>query len=401
MTHGSDGLNFADWRHLAKEERLSSLTSLSFGYYWFPHLVETIGLRLTRLNLIGASWYEELMFTGMMTSSKLVSYQLFPLLPPTLLYLRANVCRLREGNVFALLPPKLVELHIHGCKESFSKGLNPLIPVDQLFHLPISITRLTLPAYDWQLYSSHALRIHGPNDVALLQLFFSQRPQIASFSIWRRNRFKGSFKDKEAPHLEWFYNSYQLPSFPPEYRHIIAASSSRIALLNESQPLADEHHTSSPRQASSPTQQSFSSSSAQYAASGTTPPSTESPQSSSSKPHKEKKPNIFSRLLTGLASKTSSVVALPPALTPSPSSSSPASTPASATAIPSSHLHEHPSKFTFKKPETTKTRYPQQLAPSLVTSAASALPPVLVHDSAFPVDNGFSTFWAKQRAALP
>ena len=304
--------------------------------------------------------------------------EMFRSFPRTLLRLRCSFPYLYEGNIFALLPPKLQELHLLGCKAGFTQT-SPNIPVDQLFHLPTSLTRLTLPAYDKM---SEGIRLYSVADVELLQRFFAERPQLRTFSIWKKNYAKHAFglknpnalcsRDAMGPYEhdpDWLFITYSAPSRASRISQDFHPASSldialKSALSSAGIPIASARATKEAPKAE---------------------PSSPAPEAKKTKEKKEKAKGggFFSRLF-GKSSEPAKPVEEP---------------------ISAASTSEAPSaaqSFVYRKPENEKTVYKPQLDFDAISSLASAPGATFTQivDSATSTDNGYAEFWADETIKL-
>lgn len=392
VDHGKDGWNYAQWRHV-KSGALPNLRSMSFDHYWFPHLIHALPPTLTELNLIRpVNWRELARYSGVIDGFGR-PFDVFPLFPPTLLKLRGHFCSLHEGNVLGLLPRKLQELHLFGCEFSFT-NIDPRIPIDQLFHLPTSLTRLTLPEYQPKkepgvatYVTPAALRIREVGDIQLLHRFFCERPQLISSNIWEeeygRSIFDMSPKRHHVPQegyfdsiFDWFLESYPLDTCPTNVAAFLHPGSSIAVAMRDMFNCANnieiEPQTLEPSPGAS--------------SSPGSPKPTESQEKA--KPAKEKTKTGFFRKLFG-----AKVVEETP---PSSSASSP---PAVSAATSSSPNELTPVSYVYKEPEpepTKKIKPKPQLPLSVFSEGNTDLTYVRVRDCAAPVDTGYAEYWVKE-----
>lgn len=180
----SDDTNPPDMAYLRDENRFPNLKTFCFASPSNTHLLTCLPPTLTHLDIVFEQLIPYADFKKLPTSPLVWrAFDLFPLLPRTLIYARLYACLMEAGNVFAFLPPKLETLIIHGM-ESANKFLPekvlPFIPVDQLFHLPPAITRLTLPLFG---NSGQGLLITSSEEIRSLQAFFALRPQLVHFQF--------------------------------------------------------------------------------------------------------------------------------------------------------------------------------------------------------------------------
>lgn len=188
-----------DMSFLKDENRFPNLTKLCFASAWNTHLLACLPSTLTHLDIVSEPIVRYAYFNEAdQDPLKWHALDLFPLLPRSLRYARLYACMMQSGNVFALLPPKLETLIIHGMEmanEFLPKKVRPHVPVDQLFHLPPSITRLTLPSFG----NPSGLLITSIEELKLLQQFFSLRPQLIQFQMWLDYRLEGFVNEEERP----------------------------------------------------------------------------------------------------------------------------------------------------------------------------------------------------------
>lgn len=374
INHGRDGFNHGRWSHLANGP-LATLQTFEYPLKWFTTVSDYMPPTLTELSLIRPrSYIDEEIYTSIIPVMGR-PLELFKSLPRTLLRLRCGFPFLYEGNIFALLPPKLQELHLHGTKSGFWT-VPPNIPVDQLFHLPVSITRLTLPTYD---KTSEGIRLHGPGDIELLQRFFAERPQLRTFSIWQNEYARAAF-DFKAPNgltsqtptgpyqhdADWVFLTYNTPSRVSHIGQLFHPASSLDIAIKSTLTSA-----SIPIEASRPSAPTSSPASSR----------TEEAPAPAEKKKKDKAKGggFFSRLF-GKSSEPAKPVEEP------------------ISAASTSERAAPGSSFVYIEPETEKTKHKPQLGFSAIASVATSpdAPFTQISDSATSTDNGYAEFWANE-----
>ena len=178
-----DGWDIPDLSLLKDENRFPHLKSMSFPSHWCCSLLACLPQHLTYLDIVSRPMNYSLLSTVPVDTFCFRALDLFPMLPRSLIVARLYACFMDTGNVFALLPPKLQDLFIQDIPlpDKIMKHHSPLIPIDQLLHLPRTLTRLTLPAA-----TDYGLLITSSKDIQLLHSFFNERPQMIDFNIWFR-----------------------------------------------------------------------------------------------------------------------------------------------------------------------------------------------------------------------
>lgn len=172
LYHGMDGFYAGNWKW--SHTGFPNLKTLRVNPYFFHSVINYLPDTLTELDMVDFKLDDE--ETSYTTIIEGRAPRQFPLLPRNLLKLRMSVAYLQEGSIFAILPKNLVELHIQEKRMLFTDAPNPTIPVEELFFLPPSIRRLTLPSYGLHIYTAaHVLQLHE---------FCASRPQLASFNLW-------------------------------------------------------------------------------------------------------------------------------------------------------------------------------------------------------------------------
>ena len=373
-----DKTTHSDYNCLATQT--ATLRKLSYPSLWFLQLEKHFPPTLTDLELIRPiDWALGTPFSGSVRAQGR-PLELFKLLPPTLLRLRCAFPFLYEGNIFALLPSKLQEVHLYGSYAVHSKT-SPNIPVDQLFHLPRSLTRLTLPSYDTK---SDGIRLYSASDVQLLQRFFAERPQLRSFSVWKKHQLHPPFlrnpidaaqipwreggpaaSDHLLPRFDWLHSSFRSREVSHTAQNFHPASSLRVAIQST---LVQAGLFQSPTPVS-PTLEA---------------PLSEATGASSTSPTKKKKSKTSVGGFLGRLFGVRPTVPEEPVAIFSPSEPSSSS--------------ERSTTRRYIAPENDETRYEPQLEYETISSLldAQTLSVAPIADSSTSPEDGYAEYWANE-----
>lgn len=170
--YGRDSRFKSSWANIA--HGWPNLTRLSTDWFRFEGILGFLPYTLTELDLVAPSNDAYPSMVSSIHDTRAVA--LFPKIPRTVLYLRIAASSLNQAGVFSLLPPRIVELHVQEVTLVHIIGAEPPIDVVQLFELPTSLRRLTLPSY--------GIRVSAVQNVRKLYEFCACRPQLASFQLW-------------------------------------------------------------------------------------------------------------------------------------------------------------------------------------------------------------------------